>query len=109
MKTALLVALIAMSTSAYADNVIIKFYATWCPPCKTIAPMVKSISQRLNLKVQEVDLDSQTGGALAEKLSVDRIPTLLLVKDGVEVCRIIGASEEKILSETIEKCFKDKK
>jgi len=105
MKYALFVVLSLSSLSAYADNVIIKFYATWCPPCKEIAPAVKSISKKLNLEVREIDLDSKTGGVLASRLGVDRIPTLVLIKNGAEVCRIIGLLKEEALLEKVKACF----
>jgi thioredoxin len=105
MKLLLLASLLTLSFSACAENIIIKFYATWCPPCKEIAPAVKSVSKKLNIEVREVDLDTQTGGALANRLGVDRIPTLILLKDGKEVCRILGALDEQTLLDKVKTCF----
>ena len=106
MKLILMSFLLAVSFSASAQNVIVKFYTTWCPPCKKLAPLVTSISQKLNIQVRGVDMDTQSGGALAERLGIDRIPTLLLIKDGKEVCRIIGALKEDVLFKKVEDCFK---
>lgn len=105
MKLLLLASLLTLSLPVCASNIIVKFYAAWCPPCKEIAPAVKSVSKKLNIEVREVDLDTQTGGALANRLGVDRIPTLILLKDGKEVCRILGALDEKVLLEKVKTCF----
>lgn len=105
MKLLLLTLLTTLSFPTFAANTIIKFYAAWCPPCKEIAPAVKSVSQKLNLELQEIDLDSRTGEVLATRLGVDRIPTLLLIKDGTEVCRIIGLLDEQTLLEKVKTCF----
>lgn len=107
MKISLLLFILFFAISAHAENIIIKFYATWCPPCKQIAPAVKSVSKKLNLELQEIDLDSKTGEAMASRLGVDRIPTLVLIKNGTEVCRIVGLLEEQALLEKVQNCFKD--
>ena len=107
MRLFLLLSLLTLSFYANAENIIIKFYTTWCPPCKTIAPAVKSVSKKLNLELQEIDMDSKTGEALAGRLGVDRIPTLVLIKNGTEVCRIVGLLEEQALLEKVQNCFKD--
>lgn len=105
MKLIVMSLFLTISFSASAENLIIKFYTTWCPPCKKIAPMVASVSKKLSIQVRGVDMDTQSGGALAERLGVDRMPTLLLVKDGKEVCRIIGALEEDVLLKKVQDCF----
>ena len=107
MRLLFLLLILTVSLSAHAENIIIKFYATWCPPCKQIAPAVKSVSSKLNLELQEIDMDSKTGEALANRLGVDRIPTLVLIKNGTEVCRIVGFLEEQALLEKVQNCFKD--
>jgi thiol-disulfide isomerase/thioredoxin len=107
MRLLFLLLILTTSFSVYAENVIVKFYATWCPPCKQIAPAVKSVSKKLDLELQEIDLDSKTGEAMAIRLGVDRIPTLVLIKNGTEVCRIVGLLEEQALLEKVKNCFKD--
>jgi thioredoxin 1 len=105
MKLILMSLLLTISFSASAENVIVKFYTTWCPPCQKMKPLVASISEKLNIQVRGVDMDTQSGGALAERLGIDRIPTLLLIKDGKEVCRIIGALKEDVLLKRVQDCF----
>lgn len=107
MKISISILLLLIATSVQAENVIIKFYATWCPPCKKIAPVVNAVSNRLNIEVRHIDVDTQTGLALAKKLQIDRVPTLIMLKNGSEVCRVLGAIDENELFERVKKCFKN--
>ena len=69
--------------------VLIDFWATWCGPCRMIAPYVEQIAEeREDILVGKVDVDTE--GALAQKFGIVSIPTLILVKDGAEVARVIG-------------------
>ena len=70
--------------------VLIDFWATWCGPCRMIAPVVKEISEDFadTLKVGKVNVDTE--GELAVKYGVMSIPTLLLFKDGEVVKKSVG-------------------
>ena len=69
--------------------VLIDFWATWCGPCRMIAPMVEEIAEeREDILVGKVDVDTQP--ELAKRFGIVSIPTLVLVKDGREAARIMG-------------------
>ena len=69
--------------------VLIDFWATWCGPCRMIAPMVEEIAEeREDILVGKVDVDTQP--ELAKRFGIVSIPTLVLVKDGKETARIMG-------------------
>lgn len=71
--------------------VLIDFWATWCGPCRTIAPVVEEIASEYNgkLKVGKLDVDNNQQTAI--KYGVRSIPTLLIFKNGVVKETIIGA------------------
>ena len=69
--------------------VLIDFWATWCGPCRMIAPMVEEIAEeREDILVGKVDVDSEP--ELAKRFRIVSIPTLILVKDGKETARVMG-------------------
>lgn len=88
--------------------VLVDFWATWCPPCRKMAPVVEEIAGELKGKVKfgKVDVDSNKN--LAEKYKIRSIPTFILFKNGKMVDQIIGAVEKQELKDFILK-YTDKK
>ncbi|OGY27766.1 MAG: thioredoxin [Candidatus Woykebacteria bacterium RIFCSPHIGHO2_12_FULL_43_10] len=78
---------------------VLKFYADWCTPCHVLSPIMDEIEKELGAKVtiKKIDVDADNNTAM--KYGVLSIPTLVLIKDGKEVDRIVGlASKEAIQS-----------
>ena len=71
--------------------VLVDFWATWCGPCKMVAPIVSEIAAENagKIKVCKVDVDENPG--LAAQFNVRSIPTLIVFKNGVAVNAIVGA------------------
>jgi thioredoxin 2 len=71
--------------------VLVDMWAPWCGPCRMIAPGVERAAQRLagRLKAVRVNVDEAPG--VAERFGVQGIPTVLLVRDGREIDRQVGA------------------
>ncbi len=70
---------------------LVKFWATWCGPCKRMEPTIKQLESEFNMiKFLSVDIDQTP--TLAQKYRIKTIPTLLLIKDGTEINRIVGLS-----------------
>ena len=78
-------------------KVLIDFYANWCTPCKVIKPKIREVAkENQELKVVEVNVDKCEN--LATKYGVYSIPTLVVIENGKEINRVIGAVEKgKIL------------
>ena len=70
--------------------VLVDFWATWCGPCRMLAPIVEEIANENEgtLKVGKVDVDQQA--ELAMKYGIMSIPTLILFKDGQPVAQSLG-------------------
>ena len=71
------------------ELVVIDFFATWCGPCKMLAPHLDELSARNpEVKIVKIDVDEET--PLAIKYGVASIPTLILFKDGEKVNQTLG-------------------
>ena len=70
--------------------VLVDFWATWCGPCRMIAPIIEEIAEdyKGKLKVGKVNVDEQ--GELAVKYGISSIPTLLIFKGGEVVKKTLG-------------------
>ena len=70
--------------------VLVDFWATWCGPCRMLAPIIEEIANENEgtLKVGKVDVDEQS--ELAMKFGIMSIPTLILFKDGKPVAQSLG-------------------
>ena len=70
--------------------VLLDFFATWCGPCRMIAPTLEEIAaEREDIKVCKIDVDAEP--ELAAKYQIASIPTLLVIKDGKVVNQSLGA------------------
>lgn len=65
---------------------LVDFYATWCGPCKMIAPILEELSSSIDI----LKVDTDEVPELAEKYSIMSIPTLIYIKDGKETSKSIG-------------------
>ena len=69
---------------------VIDFWATWCGPCKLMNPILDEVEkENPDLTITRIDIDSDKD--MVEKYNIQSVPTYIILKDGKEVDRIIGA------------------
>ena len=85
--------------------VLVDFWATWCGPCRMIAPIVEELAGEYADKVivAKVDVDEQ--GELAQRYRIMNIPTLMLFKQGQLVDKAIGARPKAALEQMLNKAL----
>ena len=85
--------------------VLLDFTATWCGPCKALAPILESVAQEYVGKVQVAKLDIDDSPETPLRFNIRGVPTVILFKDGKEVGRSVGlapkASIVKMFSEHV--------
>jgi thioredoxin 1 len=74
---------------------MIDFWAIWCGPCRMIAPIVEEMAKEYEGKavIGKVDVDSNPG--VATKYGIRNIPTVIFVKNGVAVDKVVGAAAKQ--------------
>jgi thioredoxin 1 len=83
--------------------VIVDFWATWCGPCKMIAPILEEIAGEYSDRVKIAKLDVDSNNQTAGKYGIMSIPSLLFFKNGEEVDRVIGAMPKSQLTSRLDK------
>lgn len=73
-----------------SGTVLLDFYAEWCGPCKMLSPIISEIAdERPDVTVGKINVDTEP--ALSREFNIYSIPTIVVLKDGVEVKRATGA------------------
>ncbi len=75
----------------HAGVAVVDFWATWCGPCRMIAPILEQLSVEYAGKVKVTKLDVDTNQKTSMRFNVRSIPTLLFFKDGKVIDQVIGA------------------
>ena len=81
--------------------VLVDFFATWCGPCKMLAPVISQIAEEYKgrVKVGKVNVDDEN--TLAMKYQIASIPTLILFKDGKPIKTLVGLSSKSEIENMI--------
>ena len=82
--------------------VLVDFWATWCGPCRVIAPIVQELSSEYEGKAKVGKLDVDEAQKTAAEFGIRSIPTLLIFKRGKVADQIIGAVPKRQITEKLE-------
>ncbi len=83
--------------------VIVDFMATWCPPCKMLAPVIEKIADEYNGKIDIFSINTDDNANIAGSYSITGVPTLIFFKNGEEINRIVGYKDYRALKAEVDK------
>ena len=77
--------------------VVLDFWADWCPPCKRVAPTFEELALEFKGKIRFGKVNVDENGHIAASFGIQSIPTFVVMKNGSEVHRFMGASDKEDL------------
>ena len=81
---------------------LLDFYADWCPPCQQMKPVFEELEKEFEGKVEFKKIDIDKDGEKAAEFKVLSIPTFVIIKDGQEISRKVGALSREVLKSWVE-------
>jgi thioredoxin 1 len=84
---------------------LVDFHASWCGPCRTLAPVLEQVAKEMDGKalICKVDVDSEQG--VSTRFKIASVPTMILFKDGKEVKRLEGLRKAEVIKDFIMTAF----
>lgn len=83
------------------ENVVIKFSAEWCGPCKALKPILDDLSTQYCDKVKFVEIDVEDSDELTSEYKVRNVPTILYIKNGEVKDKSVGTVNKQVLTDKI--------
>ncbi|MBO7113786.1 MAG: thioredoxin [Bacteroidaceae bacterium] len=81
--------------------VLMDFWATWCGPCKRLGPIIEELAAEYDGKAVVGKCDIEENDDLTEKFGIMNVPTVVLLKDGKEVDRVVGLAMKNVYQEKL--------
>jgi thioredoxin 1 len=98
----------AINGSEFVENVentkgvvVVDFSATWCGPCKMLAPVFEGVSNKMADKAKFFKVDIDEDGNIAQKYRISAVPTMIIFKDGVPVENLAGFMPEQNITNKV--------
>lgn len=87
--------------------VVVDFWAPWCQPCCVLTPILEKVAEEFKEKIILAKVNLEEAREVAQKLGIDRIPIVMLFKEGKPVNGFIGVKPEPVVRELLNKMLED--
>jgi thioredoxin len=84
---------------------VLDFTAAWCGPCKTLKPVLDALAKEYGSRIEIVQIDTEVDPLAAQQYNVRAMPTIVLIRDGKEVGRTVGARPRAFLQGMIDRAL----
>lgn len=81
--------------------VLVDFWATWCGPCKRLGPIIEEIAAEYDGKAIVGKCDIEENDELTEQFGIMNVPTVVFLKDGKEVDRVVGLAMKNVYQDKL--------
>ena len=81
--------------------VLVDFWATWCGPCKRLGPIIEEIAAEYDGKAIVGKCDIEENDDLTEQFGIMNVPTVVFLKDGKEVDRVVGLAMKNVYQDKL--------
>ena len=81
--------------------VLVDFWATWCGPCKRLGPIIEELAAEYDGKVIVGKCDIEENDELTDQFGIMNVPTVVLLKDGKEVDRVVGLAMKNVYQDKL--------
>jgi len=81
---------------------LVDFFATWCGPCKMLAPVLEDLSTEMQGKANVIKVDIDESNELAGEFRISSVPTMIVFKDGKPVEQLVGFLPKERIKQTLE-------
>jgi thioredoxin 1 len=83
------------------NPVLVDFSATWCQPCKALAPVIDAVAKEYNGKLEVYKVDIDKANQTAVRFGIQGVPTCIFFKGGTEVDRFVGYKDLREIKERV--------